>query len=276
MHAIRAEFARQVADVEAGREIERETRGWDGRRTWKLRSKEDGVDYRYMPDPEVLPVELEPDVVERVTAGLPELPDAILQRLLAAPYNVPLRDARTLMAGGEEEEVPGEVSQRVLGQAGTLPVVEYYEAVFARLVASGAETRLAANWIVHTLLGELKTLGRSAVVEGETVPLAAQFGDLLTAVSSKELTAASGKLVLKHLLQNPRETSTRSIDEIVEEFELARAPTNGSAEAGAGTEDDVAAAVREVCTETMVKFPRLWSRLRVVRSPNRFSSLLDR
>lgn len=290
VHAIRAEFTRQVQDIEEGKVIERETRGWDGRKTWKLRSKEDGVDYRYMPDPEVLPVVLGAEVVESIKNELPQLPDDILKTLLEAPYNVPLRDARTLMTGSAEshgedsESTEGssttklETTSFVLGQTGSLPLVEYYIAVFKHLADKGAKTKLAANWIVHTLLGELNVLGRTSFVEGVTVPPALQLADMLVQISERNLTTASGKLILKHLLQNPAATATHTIADIMNEFELSRAPTEEPTETSSSPStaagDDVREAILEICQGTVDKFPKIVDQITSGKKPKSIQFLI--
>lgn len=291
VHAIRAEYSRQIKDMEDGKVIERETRGWDGRKTWKLRSKEDGVDYRYMPDPEVLPVILEKGTMEKVKQELPELPDEIFKRLLEAPYNVPLRDARTLMTGnteaenfdenGESSDGPeGLAKNIVLGEIGTYPIVEYYKEVFEYLEKHNAKTKLAANWIVHTLLGELNVLGRTSFVPGSTVLPALQLAEMLRYISEKKLTTASGKIILKHLLQDPAQSASASIVEIMDKFELSRAPTNTSEQGQSqqdGSEnsnDGVHEAVGEICSAVVEKFPKIVEQIQSGKKPKSIQFLI--
>lgn len=298
IHAIRAEFKRQVQDIESGKIIERETRGWDGRNTWKLRSKEDGVDYRYMPDPEVLPIALAPGVVEHIRNELPQLPDDILKTLLESPYNVPLRDARTLMTGSADSHEVEEGTQNendesskqksitstfVLGETGTFPVVEYYIEVFNYLQKNGAKTKLAGNWIVHTLLGEVNVLGRSSFVPGVTVPPASQLAEILLNISEKKLTNASGKLILKHLLQNPSSTSGQSIAEIMDKFELSRAPIDSSGvsqgsqnatETAGSVNSDIKEAILEVCEAVIEKSPKVVDQIKSGKKPKSIQFLI--
>lgn len=280
VHAIRAEYSRQIEDMENGKIIERETRGWDGRQTWKLRSKEDGVDYRFMPDPEVLPVALEDGIVERIREELPQLPDEIFKALLEPPYNVPLRDARTLMTGTpdnddadlkEGDNSKSLTSSFVLGENGSLPVVDYYKEVFEYLQKHDAKTNLANNWIVHTLLGELNILGRTCFIPGTTVPPAAQLGELLVYISEKKLTTASGKLVLKHLLQDPARSASASIEQIMDEFELSRAPTG---EEGASSDSSIREAVKEVCVSVVEKFPKIVEQITSGKKPKSMQFLI--
>lgn len=280
VHAIRAEYSRQIKDMEEGKEIERETRGWDGRKTWKLRSKEDGVDYRYMPDPEVLPVILENGTIEQIRDELPELPDDILKKLLEPPFNVPLRDARTLMTGVAEESFEEgnqeDAKKFVLGETGSLPVVDYYKEVFEYLEKHNAKTKLAGNWIVHTLLGELNVLGRTSFIPGTTVLPANQLGQMLQFVSEKKLTTASGKLVLKHLLQDPPRTATADVEEIMDQFELGRATTTSATGASSGEHEseDIRAAIQEICEVVVSKFPAIVEQIQSGKKPKSIQFLI--
>lgn len=282
-HAIKAEYLRQIRDIESGKIIERETRGWDGRNTWKLRSKEDSVDYRYMPDPEVLPVSIASEVLPKLKAEMPELPEDIFKKLLEAPYQVPLRDARTLMTGSAEtdtteieEELKDSTTPQptfVLGETGSFPVVDYYFETFEILEKNKAKTKLASNWIVHTLLGELNALSRDSFVPGITVPPVSQFAEMLVKISQKELTSASGKIILKHLLQDPQSTASTSISTIMEEFELTRATVDESS-SSSSAQSDVKDALVELCQATIDNFPKIADQIRSGKKPKSIKFLL--
>src|SRR6267378_2945313 len=99
MHAIEYEARRQVGVLESGGTIKQETRLYDTERgeTRPMRSKEDDYDYRYFPDPDLLPLELEPAWVERLRAELPELPDAKKLRFIG-DYGLRAEDAGVLVA----------------------------------------------------------------------------------------------------------------------------------------------------------------------------------
>ena len=134
--AIEYEARRQIGVLEDGGRIEQETRLYDPEagETRAMRSKEDAPDYRYFPDPDLLPlVVLEADI-ERVRAGLPELPEAMRARF-ERDYRLPPKDARLLTASRE--------------------VAVYFEEV-ARGVA---DTRIAANWINGELTAKLNDVG---------------------------------------------------------------------------------------------------------------------
>jgi aspartyl-tRNA(Asn)/glutamyl-tRNA(Gln) amidotransferase subunit B len=136
--AINHEVARQIDVIEGGGKIRQETRLYDPDKdeTRPLRSKEEANDYRYFPDPDLLPVIIEQSFIDQVRATLPELPDQKAARFVEqhglSPY-----DAGTLSASRE--------------------VGDYYEAVVAALGA--AHAKLAANWVMGDLSASLNNDG---------------------------------------------------------------------------------------------------------------------
>jgi aspartyl-tRNA(Asn)/glutamyl-tRNA(Gln) amidotransferase subunit B len=137
--AIQFEVARQVELIESGGKVVQETRLYDSDKdeTRSMRSKEEANDYRYFPDPDLLPVEIDEPFIEAVRATLPELPDQKAARF-ARDFGLSAYDAGVLSASRE------------LGA--------YFEAVVAHLSASHA--KLAANWV----MGELSSaLNRDSV-----------------------------------------------------------------------------------------------------------------
>src|SRR5688500_13554231 len=136
MAVIEHEAKRQVEVIEGGGDIVQETRLYDPDKgvTRSLRSKEDAHDYRYFPDPDLLPLELDEAFVEECRASLPELPDAKRQRyegLGIPPYNASVLTAEVETARW-----------------------------FDDLLAKGAEPKAAANWVASELFGALNRLGR--------------------------------------------------------------------------------------------------------------------
>ena len=130
--AIAYEIERQIETLENGGAIVQETRLYDAaaNETRPMRGKEDANDYRYFPDPDLLPVELSPEYVERVRTELPELPAAKMQRF-RSEYALGEHDARRLTASRD--------------------VADYYEAV----VDASRQPKLAANWITGDLVAAL-------------------------------------------------------------------------------------------------------------------------
>ncbi len=136
MRAIEVEARRQVAVIEAGEAVHQETRLYDPQRneTRAMRSKEDAHDYRYFPDPDLLPLCLSEARIERLRDSLPELPEAIRERLIGE-YGLTPYDASVLVA---EPDAPG-----------------YFEAA-----SQGRNGKRVANWIVTNLFGALNEAGR--------------------------------------------------------------------------------------------------------------------
>jgi len=134
--AIEFESRRQIGVIEDGGVIEQETRLFDPGRgeTRSMRSKEEAHDYRYFPDPDLLPLELDQAWVGELAASLPELPDARKERFVG-DYGLSPYDADVLVAEREN--------------------AEYFEAV-----ASGRDPKLAANWVINELAGRLNREGK--------------------------------------------------------------------------------------------------------------------
>jgi aspartyl-tRNA(Asn)/glutamyl-tRNA(Gln) amidotransferase subunit B len=162
--AISYEILRQQDILESGGKIVQETRLFDANlgETRSMRSKEEANDYRYFPDPDLLPLQLDVERIEHVRKALPELPDARKARFMAQ-YGLPAYDAAVLTAQRE--------------------LADYYEAV-----ATGQDAKLAANWIMGDLLGALNKAG----LEIETCPVPAQ--ELQTLLARIADQTVSGKI----------------------------------------------------------------------------------
>ena len=130
--AIEVEARRQIAIVEAGGSVDQETRLYDPDKneTRSMRSKEEAHDYRYFPDPDLLPLEIEQDWVDEIASGLPELPDAKKARFIG-DFGLSDYDASVLTAESEN--------------------AAYFEAV----AAEAGDGKLAANWVINELFGRL-------------------------------------------------------------------------------------------------------------------------
>ncbi len=131
--AINYEVERQIEILENGGSVVQETRLYDADKneTRSMRSKEEANDYRYFPDPDLLPVLLDSAFIEAVRATLPELPDAKKQRFIGS-YGLSAYDAGVLTASRE--------------------LATYYEAVVQRV---GGEPKLCANWVMGELAAQL-------------------------------------------------------------------------------------------------------------------------
>jgi aspartyl-tRNA(Asn)/glutamyl-tRNA(Gln) amidotransferase subunit B len=129
--AIEYEARRQIAIIEDGGTIRQETRLFDPGKgeTRSMRSKEEADDYRYFPDPDLVPLELDPDWIKAIEAGLPELPDAKRPRLVR-DYGLSAYDAGVL-------------------------VIEEARADYFERAAKGRDAKLVANWVTNELLARL-------------------------------------------------------------------------------------------------------------------------
>jgi aspartyl-tRNA(Asn)/glutamyl-tRNA(Gln) amidotransferase subunit B len=145
--AIEYEARRQIEIIEDGGSIDQETRLFDAKtgETRSMRSKEEAHDYRYFPDPDLLPLELTQDFVDDIAARLPELPDEKRARFIA-DYGLTPYDADVLVAERES--------------------VDYFEEV-----AKGRDAKQAANWVINELFGRLNkeglTINDSPVSSGQ-------------------------------------------------------------------------------------------------------------
>jgi aspartyl-tRNA(Asn)/glutamyl-tRNA(Gln) amidotransferase subunit B len=139
--AIQYEIDRQSALLESGGQVVQETRLYDPDRnqTRPMRSKEEANDYRYFPDPDLLPLAVDEAFIERVRATLPELPAAKKARFVAQ-YGLSAYDAGVLTA--------------------TRDLADFYEATVR---AAGGEAKLSANWVMGELSGALNRTGREVV-----------------------------------------------------------------------------------------------------------------
>jgi aspartyl-tRNA(Asn)/glutamyl-tRNA(Gln) amidotransferase subunit B len=162
--AIEHEARRQIEIIEDGGTIVQETRLFDPNKgeTRSMRSKEEAHDYRYFPDPDLLPLELGAEAVAALKAQLPELPDEKKRRFVRdfglSPY-----DAGQLVAERD--------------------TADYFETV-----AKGRDAKLAANWVINELFGRLNKEGRTIA----TSPMsAAQLGGLIELISDNTI---SGKI----------------------------------------------------------------------------------
>ncbi|MBS1075026.1 Asp-tRNA(Asn)/Glu-tRNA(Gln) amidotransferase subunit GatB [Gluconobacter sp. Dm-73] len=174
MMAIEVEAQRQIEVWEAGGTVDQETRLFDHVRseTRSLRSKEDAHDYRYFPDPDLLPLVIEQSWVDELKAALPELPEAKRARL-EAEYGVSRYESSVLC-------------------------VEQATADFYETVARGADARLAANWMLGDFFAALNRTGRSI----EDSPVSAEgLRELLGLISNSTINGKIAKEVLEDMVE---------------------------------------------------------------------------
>ena len=162
--AIEYEARRQIAIVEAGGKVVQETRLYDPDKgeTRSMRSKEEAHDYRYFPDPDLLPLEIEQAWVDDIAASLPELPDA--------------KKARFVLQMGLSEYDASVLTAEVQN-------ADYFEAV-----AEGRDGKMAANWVINELFGRLKKDDRD-IADSPVSPQ--QLGGIIDLIAKGDI---SGKI----------------------------------------------------------------------------------
>jgi aspartyl-tRNA(Asn)/glutamyl-tRNA(Gln) amidotransferase subunit B len=167
--AIEHEARRQIEILEDGGKIEQETRLFDPGKgqTRSMRSKEEAHDYRYFPDPDLLPLELTAAYVDDLKTRLPELPDEKKARF-ARDYGLSAYDAGVL------------VSERA--------TAEFFEAVTKKADGSSRDAKAAANWVINELAGRLNKEGKD--IDGSPVS-ASQLGAILDLIAAGTI---SGKI----------------------------------------------------------------------------------
>jgi aspartyl-tRNA(Asn)/glutamyl-tRNA(Gln) amidotransferase subunit B len=174
MLAVEAEALRQIEVWESGEEVRQETRLFDSNRgvTRAMRSKEDAHDYRYFPDPDLLPLVLEQAWIDDLRARLPELPDAKKARFMR-DYGLSAYDAGVLVA-------------------------EQTTALYYETVASGRDPKLAANWVTGDFFAALNRTGRT--IDDPPVT-AARLGALLDLMGDNTINGKIAKDVFEAMIE---------------------------------------------------------------------------
>jgi aspartyl-tRNA(Asn)/glutamyl-tRNA(Gln) amidotransferase subunit B len=198
-HALEFEIERQIGVLESGGKVTQETRLWNvaGGRTESMRSKEFAHDYRYFPDPDLLPVKVTEALISKVRRAMPELPAAKRARFVEE-YGIAAYDSGVLTAGSA--------------------LADYFESV----VRAGAGARAAASWISVELLRRLKDAGKD-IGDCPVSPVA--LAGLLKRVDGGEITAANARDVLKKMFE-----TGKSAEEIIASEGLAQISDAGAIE----------------------------------------------
>jgi aspartyl-tRNA(Asn)/glutamyl-tRNA(Gln) amidotransferase subunit B len=209
--AVDYESRRQVEIIEGGGTIKQETRLWDPAKgeTRSMRSKEEAHDYRYFPDPDLLPLELKNDWVLKIKETLPELPDQKKHRFMK-DYGLSAYDSSVLIS-------------------------EKARAAYYETVAAGRDAKLAANWTLNELLGILNKDGKSIT---DSPVSAANLGQLIDRIADNTISGKIAKDVFAEMYatgQDPggiieakglkQVTDTGAIEKIVDEV-IAENPDN--------------------------------------------------
>jgi aspartyl-tRNA(Asn)/glutamyl-tRNA(Gln) amidotransferase subunit B len=199
MQAIEIEAMRQIEVIEGGGEIIQETRLFDPKlgETRSMRSKEMAHDYRYFPDPDLLPLVFDEAFVAEIEKTLPELPDEKKARFMRE-YGLSAYDAGVLVA--EQEKA------------------EFYERV-----AKGRDGKMAANWVITNLFGALNKLG---VDVSESPVTAENLGKLIGLIGDDTISGRIAKDVFEIMIETGKDPET-----IVEEKGLKQITDTGAIEA---------------------------------------------
>ena len=185
MKAIEFEANRQVALLESGETIAQETRLFDANsgKTRTMRSKEEAHDYRYFPDPDLLPLKIQEDRIHKISKTLPELPAQLKERL-KSQYKLGSYDARVISA--------------------ELETAKYFEDL-----SEGRDPKQAANWIISNLFGKLNGIDKSI---SESPISSKKLGKLLDLVNDGTISNKIAKEVFEEMF-----ISSKEAKEIIEE-----------------------------------------------------------
>ena len=198
--AINYEVERQIEIIEGGGEVVQETRLYDADRdeTRSMRSKEEANDYRYFPDPDLLPVELDQAFIDEVEKELPELPDAKRERFMQ-DFGLSRSDAAALTASRE--------------------LADYFEQTVA---AAGGEGKLCANWVMGEVSGVLNKEGREIGASPVSPEL---LGGMLQRISDGTISGKIAKQVFEVMWKGEG-----SADDIIEQKGLRQITDSGAIE----------------------------------------------
>lgn len=197
LKALQYEMQRQQEVLQEGKKVAQETRLWDekGGKTYSMRSKEEAHDYRYFPEPDLVPLVTDKKLIEKIRSSLPELPSSRLERF-CKDYNLPEFDAGVLTSNRD--------------------LADFYEQV----VAIRHDTKMVSNWIMGDFL---------AILNDEKLDVAdcpfspEQFAELLELLKKETINAPSAKNVLREMFNSGKSPGT-----IVEEKGLSQISDEGN------------------------------------------------
>jgi aspartyl-tRNA(Asn)/glutamyl-tRNA(Gln) amidotransferase subunit B len=200
--AINSEIEWQIDELESGRAIHQATVLYDpaSNKTRAMRSKEEANDYRYFPDPDLLPVVLDEQLIDDIRSKLPELPVAKRERFISA-YGLPEYDAGVLVSDRE--------------------LADYFEAT---VKAANGAAKQASNWVMMDVLGGLN---RTESEIGQCPVTPAQLGGLINRINDNTISGKIGKQVFQALWDG----EGASADDVIEKQGLKQESDSGAIEA---------------------------------------------
>ncbi|KIG02470.1 Asp-tRNA(Asn)/Glu-tRNA(Gln) amidotransferase subunit GatB [Caballeronia concitans] len=204
--AIQYEVRRQIELIEDGGTVVQETRLYDPdkRETRSMRSKEDAHDYRYFPDPDLMPLVIDPSWIERVQGDMPELP-AGMQKRFVETYGLTPYDAGVLTS--------------------SKAMAAYFEAVVAK--AGAAQAKIAANWLMGDVSAQLN---RESLEIGESPVSAAQLALILQRIADGTISNKIAKDIFQSIWEE-KATDEGAADRIIEAKGLKQISDTGALEA---------------------------------------------
>jgi aspartyl-tRNA(Asn)/glutamyl-tRNA(Gln) amidotransferase subunit B len=198
--AIEYEIKRQIMELEMGNEIKQETRRWDDEKgvTTAMRGKEEAHDYRYFPEPDLVPIVIDEEWIQSIRETLPELPKA--------------RRTRYVKEHGLSDYDAGQITA-------SIDLANFFDAC----VAEGANPKTTSNW----LIGDVSRFVNEQELEFSQIPFTpSQLAKLIALIEKGTISNTAGKTVLKELFENPKDP-----EEIVKEKGLAQISDEGELKA---------------------------------------------
>lgn len=222
LNAIKYEYKRQMDVLESGslgdfKAVE--TRGWDGERTTVLRSKESAVDYRYMADPELPPVSLDPDVLDHVRKSLTKSADDCIKELMAEPYCLTMKDAKILVIQNDFNDLYNNEEIRHY-------YLETFKSYMNILKDDPKKTpKIVVSWLLHELLGNLKKLEIPLDQLSDNMLPPQQFSSFLVLIHKRIISNSSAKMLLFHILEefktnNCPKVATLDFPALIKKYDL--------------------------------------------------------
>ena len=196
--AILYEIERQTYVLEEGRQVIQETRLWDPskKKTSSMRGKEEAHDYRYFPDPDLVPLIVDDKWIQKIERQMPELPDEKYSRFIKE-YQLADYDAKILTS--------------------SIELANFFEETAAPL----KDKKQAANWIMTTLLGMLNNKGIPIAKSPVTTT---GFSELLKLIEDKKINANAAKTVFEEMVETSKDPKTivkeKGLEQVSDQFEL--------------------------------------------------------
>lgn len=229
--ALKFEYNRQVSAIKADERIVQETRGWTGKETISLRTKEDATDYRYVPDSELPQIYLDSSISTDIRNTFQELPEQILKKLTSLPYKLELKYAKFLIDN--------------------LGFLNYYYDLFTSVVTEASmPVKTVNNRFINEFMGAFTKVDLKIDLNAVS---SRSLSELILKVCNNQITLPSAKLLLLKMIQDPK-LSLEPIDDLIDKFDLGKPE---------GVSDlDMDEAIQEICHEIIQNNPDVVKKIR--------------